>query len=271
MKFGVNLPPFGDFADARRVGDLAREAEHAGWDGFFLWDHVAIPWDDAVADPWICLAAAALTTSRIRLGTMVTPLARRRQQKLARETVTLDRLAGGRLVLGVGLGLFAEEFDNLADTADPRIRGDMLDEALDVLTGLWTAAPFSHSGKHYRVDRAHFTPPPVQRPRIPIWVAGMWPNRPPFRRAAKWDGVFPITPDPFNKTLAPGDFLDILGYVAKYRTATGPFEVVHGGFTQGSTAEAAMVGAYRDAGVTWWLEAVSPDRVDRIRHGPPTL
>ena len=109
MQFAIDLPSFGPFSDANRVAQLAVEAEEAGWNGFFLWDHInyklaGSPDPVAIADPWIMLAAMALRTTNLKLGPMVTPLPRRRPWKLARETVTLDHLCGGRLVLGVGLG-----------------------------------------------------------------------------------------------------------------------------------------------------------------------
>jgi alkanesulfonate monooxygenase SsuD/methylene tetrahydromethanopterin reductase-like flavin-dependent oxidoreductase (luciferase family) len=266
VQYGINLPPFGEFADARVIAGLARQAEDGGWDGFFLWDHIA-GWSDNIADPWICLTAAALATSRIRLGTMVTPLARRRPAKLARETVTLDRLSNGRLILGVGLGIHPPEFDALGDEPDLKVRGDMLDEALEVLAGLWSGALVTHSGQHYTVASVRFTPP-VQQPRIPIWVAGMWPNKRPFRRAAKWDGVFPI--DPALGDLSPGTFAEIIAYVRSHRTSDEQFEVVCGGATSGPH-DTETVQRYANAGVTWWQEAVQPGRADRIAAGPPRV
>jgi len=160
MHFALNLPHFGPHADARLLADLARQAEDTGWDGFFIWDHVAMPEAAPVVDPWVALTSCAMRTSRIRLGTMVTPLPRRRPWKLARETASLDQLSGGRLTLGAGTGLFEQEFGDLGEESDPKARGDMLDEALEVLTGLWSGKPFSHEGRHYRLRDAHFLPPP---------------------------------------------------------------------------------------------------------------
>jgi len=279
MRYGVSTPNFGDYSDPRLLAELAREAEAAGWDGFFLWDHIVWPWHDTVADPWVALAVMAMSTERLRLGPMVTPIPRRHPWKLARETVTLDRLSGGRLLLGVGLGGFqSEEFEAFGEEGDPKVRAAKLDEGLEVLTGLWSGEPFSYSGKHYQVKKVHFTPPPIQQPRIPIWVAGTWPFKAPFRRAARWDGVVPTSRD-VDKSLTPAEIRDIVTYVKEHRTSDAPFDVAHGGWTPGRDAaeDAEIVAPYAEAGVTWWLEArlpwVSPlaEVRERIRKGPPRV
>lgn len=177
---GIFVAPFEELAEPRVVAELAARAERRGWDGFFLWDHVAYnPPVRALADPWIALAAVALATQRIRLGPLITPLARRRPAKLARETVTLDRLSGGRLVLGAGLGSpRSGEFDpdRFGEEPDPRARAVLLDAGLERLAAYWAGG---------------FEPRPLQQPRIPVWIACRWPNRRPLRRAARWDGLFP--------------------------------------------------------------------------------
>ena len=264
---------------------LAAEAEAAGWDGFFLWDDVTFDPVLPVGDPWIALAAIALRTERIRLGPLVTPLPRRRPWKVARETASLDHLSQGRVVLGVGIGIGPEEFDALGEVTDPKVRAAMLEEGLQVLTGLWSGEPFQFAGVHYKVQAAQFLPRPVQSPRIPIWVAGGWPNKAPFRRAARWDGVFPQD----NRVravemMAPAEIENLLNYMAPYRQPGTPFEVVHWGITAGEDAEAdrAVVAAYAAAGVTWWLENFIPHRWGgnwsewpleqmrrRVRQGPP--
>ena len=176
---GIFIAPFDELADPNTLAALAASAEVNGWDGLFLWDHVRYRAPvRAVADPWVALAAVAAATDRIRLGPLVTPLARRRVQKLARETVTLDHLSRGRLVLGVGLGSDRNgEFEPFGEVADPRERARLLDEGLARLVSYWGG---------------EFEPAPVQSPRIPLWVAARWPNRRPLRRAAHWDGLFPI-------------------------------------------------------------------------------
>ena len=176
---GIFVAPFEELADARLLADLAARAEAAGWDGFFLWDHVDYRAPvKALADPWVCMAAIAYATERVLLGPLITPPARRRIHKLARETVTLDRLSRGRLIFGAGLGSDnSGEFSKFGEEADPKARAKLLDEGLDELVRYWDGA---------------FEPRPLQRPRIPIWLAARWPNRKPVRRALEWDGVFPI-------------------------------------------------------------------------------
>lgn len=175
---GIFLAPFEALSEPELLADLAATAEAQGWDGVFLWDHVAYRGDLAVADPWVALAAIACATERVRIGPLVTPLSRRRVQKLARETVTLDRLSRGRLTLGVGLGVPDNgELEPFGEVVDARERARLLDDGLERLTGLWAGG---------------FTPPPLQQPRIPVWAAARWPNRRPVRRAARWDGLFPI-------------------------------------------------------------------------------
>ena len=192
MRFAVGIPNLGDYADPRVLADLAELAEESGWDAVFCWDHLSRLGEPAT-DPQVALAAMALATERVLLGAMVTPLARRRPAKVARETVALDHLSGGRLIVGVGLGSRdEEEFASFGDSPDRVVRGQQLDEALDVLTALWTGEPVAHDGPHYRAHTAAgFRPTPVQQPRIPIWVAGTWPAKPAFRRAARFDGLFP--------------------------------------------------------------------------------
>ncbi len=266
MRYCVTVPNFGPDVDVRLLAGWAVDAEAAGWAGFFLWDHV-LPWDPGsidVVDPWMALAVAADRTSRIRLGTLVTPLPRRRPIKLARETVTLDRLSGGRAVLGVGMGGFPYEWDFLGEETDLPTRGRMLDEHLELLDRLWSGEQVEHRGEHYRVAgtaeqpfSVAIDPPPVQRPRIPVWVAGTWPGTRPFRRAARWDGVVPMRADgPW--TVA--DTRDVHDAVAAHRApGAGPFElVVPGESTPGGAVAAAA--PHAEAGGTWWQENVIPWR-----------
>lgn len=277
MRFAINVPNFGEFSDVRAMAELAREAEDAGWDGFFIWDHIGSDWPAPVADPWVLLAAMAMTTQRITLAPLVTPLPRRRPWKLARETTTLDHLTNGRLVLGVGIGSdVGREYSAYGEPADDKLHGAMLDEALEVLQGLWSGEQFSFSGQHYTLHEARFLPRPVQQPRIPIWVAGYWPNKRPLRRAARWDGVVPIRKD--EQPVTPEDCRAVWAYVREHRTSTEPFDLVVAGFVGNlETAEAtAKLDEYAAAGVTWWQEGFLPGDTraalrERIRQGPPHL
>ncbi len=260
MQYAIYLPNYGCFGDVRVLADLAREAENAGWDGFFLWDHIAGESPLPTVDPWVALAAIAMNTERMRIGTTVTPLPRRRPWKLARETASIDQLSGGRLILGVGIGLGAREWDDLGEETDQRVRGQMLDEGLDVVTGLWSGEPFSYTGEYYQINAAQFLPAPVQQPRIPVWVGGFWPNKAPMQRAARWDGVFPLLGD-----VAPQDelptFRECVAYVKAQRAALGltdPFDVIAMGPTAPGCMPVEYVPDFAAAGATWWLELIAP-------------
>lgn len=281
MNFGIDVPNHSAYGDPGLLIELACEAEDAGWDGFFIWDHL-VRWNDRripVADPWIVLAAIAVNTARIRLGPMITPLARRRPWKLARETVTLDHLSAGRLILGVGLGARSNaEFKAFGDEGHPKVRAAMLDEGLEVLTGLWRGEAFSYQGEYYQIEETQFRPPPVQSPRIPIWVAGTWPNKRPFRRAARWDGVFPLGAGQSHlEMMAPDEMKEVAAYVMQHRTGDVPIDIVHSGITPGRkrSEDAEIVMPYAALGVTWWLENINPERGsfrkmrERVRFGPP--
>ena len=286
MRFAVDIPNIGtfggqgnDFADPHFVAELAHEAEQAGWDGFFIWDHIGADWPVALADPWILLAAVALRTTSIKLGPMVTPLPRRRPWKLARETATLDHLSRGRLILGVGIGGGAE-YTCFNEVDDDRAHGAMLDEGLAVLQGLWSGEAFSYAGTHYQVTNAHFLPKPVQA-QIPMWVAGIWPNKKPFRRAAQWNGAFPLERGlSFTQQMSPERIQEVLSYVqAQQPSGAGrsTYDLVHWGITTGedTAADRALVETYQAVGVTWWLENFNNERGTieeqraRIRKGPP--
>lgn len=216
MKKAVTIPAVGD------VGALVEftvELEEAGWDGVFLWDHLQVFPDQQLSwmDPWVLLGAIATATERVRLGTMVTPISRRRPWKLAKEAVTLDHLSGGRVILGIGLGAPEEdEFTAFGEIAEPRQRAARTDEGLQVLDRVLRGEPVDHSGEHYEVH-AHLQPASLQSPRLPIWIAATPPYRRPIERAARWDGVFcnlvttgttpaPMTPEQIQDYA--GDLLD---------------------------------------------------------------
>ena len=231
FKRGLFVAPFDELVDPHLLAELARAAEARGWDGLFLWDHVAYrPPVRAVADPWVALAAIASTTERLRIGPLVTPLSRRRVQKLARETVTLDHLSRGRLTLGVGLGSDRNgELEPFGEVVDARERARLLDDGLARLDAFWGG---------------EFEPPPVQRPRIPVWVAARWPNRRPLRRAARWDGLFPID------LSGPDALAELADEVGALRDAGGDgFDLVV------ETPPGADIDPGHAAGATWVLTA----------------
>ncbi len=279
MRFGITIPNFGSFGDARALASLAATAETSGWDGCFVWDHIR-PSDPAMplADPWIAATAMALATERITIGPLVTPLARRRPWQVARKAVTLDHLSGGRLVLGVGLGGdWNGDFLGFGETGSNKQRGAMLDEALEIITGLWTGAPFSFQGEHYQVSDVPFRPVPFQQPRIPIWVAGIWPNKAPFRRAARYDGAFPIVERPAFAAM-PDEVRAIRAFIAEHRTSKNPIEIIVHAESRGVPNEdlAANLTDRAATGVTWWLQTVNPEDdfaeiKSLIANGPPEL
>jgi hypothetical protein len=278
MRYAIYTPNFGDGVDPRVLVDLAKEAESYGWDGFFLWDHMLANKSQKVRvfDPWVVLAGIAAVTNRIRLGTTVTPIARRRPWKLARETVSLDHLSNGRLVLGVGLGEPPDaDFSFYGDDPSLMGRAERLDEGLTILAGLWRGKPFGFQGKHYQVEKVTFLPKPVQQPRIPVWVGGFWPNKPPYRRAAQWDGVIPLKHEGW---VEPQDIEEILSFIRPLRKPDTPFDVAVIGSrpSLGKPAEAVKkLDALEKAGTTWWLEAFYLERQSaekfyaHIRLGPP--
>src|ERR671915_40940 len=272
MRSGLFMPLFDALADPAVVARLSAEAEEAGWHGVFVWDNLRYREPVVeVADPWITLAAMATATERIRLGPMVTPLARRRPVKVARETATLDRLSGGRLTLGVGLGSdqFASEYSITGEELDDRRRAGMLDESLEILAAAWSGEPVHHRGEHYTVDGMRFLPRPVQRPGVPVWIAGYYGNARPMRRAARYDGFFPVD-------LESADQLaEIVARVGTLREEAGrapdePYEVI------AALEPGTDPAPYHAAGATWWLaapewEGISVDGVRGvIREGPAT-
>jgi alkanesulfonate monooxygenase SsuD/methylene tetrahydromethanopterin reductase-like flavin-dependent oxidoreductase (luciferase family) len=289
MRFSINIPNFGDFADPRAVATVATAAERAGWHGLFVWDHVVHDKKrrrgDAFGDPWMLLTAAALATSRILLGPLVTPVARRRPEQLARQVATLDAVSGGRVVFGAGLGgPIEDEFGSFGEPTDPSVLAERLDEGLTLLERYWSGDVVNHTGRHYRAADVALLPATVQRPRPPIWIAGYWPNRRPMRRAARWDGVVPLFANARHGQVPAADELrELVDYVQHHRGehAHSPFEFVVGGATPGDPAAAAeLIGPLVEAGATWWDERqVQTDAgfqqlepvLRRVRRGPPAV
>lgn len=281
MRYAVDIPNFCFGPDPRATVELAVAAESAGWDAVWIWDHVAVDaaWRAPFKDPWLLLGAIAAATTRIRLGPLVTPLPRRRPWHVAREAVTLDWLSGGRLTLGVGLGNPPAEFELFGEDSDLRTRAGKLDEGLEIVAGLWSGEPFGFEGRHYTVREIRFDVVPVQRPRIPVWVAATWPHDAPVRRAARWDGIAPMQVDgngmpvPFR----PEQIRTLRDRIAELRGAADGFDIQVGGETPGEdVARAAeIVQPLAEAGATWWSETISEFRGslevvrERILQGPP--
>ena len=282
MRYAITLPNI-DY-DARVIADLAVNAEKAGWDGVFVWDCINMR-DQAAHDPWMLLAAIAARTERIRFGPLITPLSRRRPWKLARETVTLDHLSNGRLILPVGLGETNDGgFSKVGEELERKKRARMLDESLHILNGLWSGKPFSYDGDHYHMQEMTFLPAPVQLPRIPIWVVGAWQREKSMQRALRCDGIIPakMNDDGSFADMTPADLRAMKTYIDERRTLTTPFDIVMEGETPGDDAEkaASIVQPLTEAGMTWWLEAVwkTPETEGgaqgmrkRIEQGPPRI
>ena len=272
MQYGLALPTGGECGDPSFLLELAVLAEEAGWDGVFLEDYICFQGDPVAptCDPWVALAAIAVRTNRVRLGTMVTPISRRRPWKLAREVLGIDQLSGGRMILGVGLGDTGEHvigdasFSSFGEVRDTAARAAMLDEGLAVLAGLLSGQPFSFAGEHYSVDRVCFRPPSVQKPRVPIWVGGGYPLPGPTRRAQRWDG----------SCLYHATTHDLLADdVRQLRAGAGdrPFDICVGG-RQRRDGDLAWLREIAGAGATWWAEYVPaedrPAMREAVRRGP---
>jgi alkanesulfonate monooxygenase SsuD/methylene tetrahydromethanopterin reductase-like flavin-dependent oxidoreductase (luciferase family) len=272
VRFGIYVPVAGEY-DVATVAALAGEAEELGWDGVFVWDNILATFDGTgiLADTTVALTAIALATKRIHFGPLVTPLTRRRPWKVAKEMSTLDRLSGGRLVFGAGLG-GTWDFAPFDEAPPGTERAVALDEALDVITALWSGDDVHYRGRHYTVDGARMLPSPIQRPRIPIWTAGYWPGAGPFRRAARWDGMAPLRKGHQFAGLSPNEVADCLAYVQNFRRSEAHFDVVA---FQTQPDQHGRVPEYEEAGATWWLESTNPvsERLAefraRVRAGPP--
>jgi alkanesulfonate monooxygenase SsuD/methylene tetrahydromethanopterin reductase-like flavin-dependent oxidoreductase (luciferase family) len=268
---------------ARTAAERAAVAEEHGWDGFFVWEGV---W---AIDPWVSLAAVAMRTERIRMGTMLTPLPRRLPWELAGQVATLDNLSGGRVILPVGLGATDDRWWLFEDDPGRRVRAEQMDEALELIQALWSGEPVTYEGAHYRARPAQIMlpPRPLQRPRVPIWVVGAWPRPKSMRRAARVDGWVPahMPRDGGHRELTPELLGEGIGWLRERRASEGlsmeGYDVVAEGTTPADRAAAAeIVRPWAEAGATWWIDAdwsdMEPGRVraaalERLRAGPPPL
>lgn len=275
MKYGITLA--GMSVPFRNLPVLALQAEQAGWDGVFIWDEMFRP------DAWVVMTAIAAQTSQIRIGALLTPLSRRRPWKVASEAATIDHFSNGRLILTIGLGAVDTGFANVGEETDRKLRAQMLNESLDILNGLWIGESFSYSGDHYQLQDVSLGFRPLQRPRIPIWVAGAWLRPKSMRRVIRCDGILPegkrIDGTSFN--VSPEDVRAIQTYVQERRTLESPFDIVIQNESPGDDHEQAraLSHPWEEAGTTWWIENPwaskwIPDKnesslQERIFQGPP--
>ena len=283
MKHGFVFP----WGDARTASNFAREAENAGWDGFFVWEGV---WGE---DAWVMLAACAMTTEKIRIGTLLTPPTRRRPHKLASETSSVDRLSNGRLILSVGLGAPHEGsgWEEFGEITDRKTRAERMDESLEILTRLWKGEPFEYVGKHFRARAPIFSqpPPPIQKPRTPIWVVGAVNREKSLRRVLKYDGLLPTlvadrgkaTPEQ-ARNFTPEELRAAVDWLNARREIETPLDVIVENQTPGDDLERArgIIEPYAQAGATWHIESMwdTMEMADgqarvlkRIKQGPPKL
>jgi hypothetical protein len=252
-------------------------AEHAGWDGFFLGEAI---WH---TDAWVALTAAAMHTERIRLGTMLSPMPVLKPWKLAAESASLDTLSNGRVILSLGTGAGWMGWQAFPEYAtDIRTRAGMLDEGIEILSLLYRGEPFDYQGQHYQlrltaVDRQHYPPPPLQQPRIPLWVVGVWPRMRSMRRVLNCDGLIPAVMNANGQftDLRPADLIAMKTYIDANRTLTTPFDIVVEGQLYGlePAQKNEKLQEWSEAGATWWLESLwGVDRdqiIARVRTGPP--
>jgi alkanesulfonate monooxygenase SsuD/methylene tetrahydromethanopterin reductase-like flavin-dependent oxidoreductase (luciferase family) len=267
MRIALYLPNFGAFGQPQVLCDLARRAEEAGWDGFFLWDHLIA--DPPVSDPWVVLGAVAVDTQTIRLGAMVTPLARRRPWRVALETSTLHHISDGRALLGVGLGV-PWDFSRFGEPAESDVRIAKLEEGLAVVRRLLEGEAVTHEGAHYRLEDVTFP-----AAAVPIWVSGWWPRRLPIHGAALADGLFPNWRDdsaPLHfRPPSPDETRQIKErFVADGGPAAGDIAIMSVG-----AGDKVDFAAYEEAGATWWFETFWRDPLEQVMDvveaGPESL
>lgn len=275
IKFGLGSY----YGGPRDTAECARLAEEAGWDGLFIGDAI---W---CMDPMVALTAAAMVTQRIKLGTMIIPVPLRRPWKIASESLALDHLSDGRLILGLGAGAVWMGWQAFPDeVTDTKARTEMLDECIDILTLLYQRKQFDFDGKHFhlkltQMDLQYYPPKPVQQPRIPLWVPGIWPRMKSMRRILKCDGLLPQKMDEQGQFVeyTPDDLRQMKAYIDANRTLTTPFDYVVEGQTTGldPASVRAKLQPWIEAGATWWIEGLwqeSTEKIkERIQQGPPKM
>ena len=276
VKFGLLLPTGGPFKDPQTMAEIAKLSEDAGWDGIFLWDSIG----PSAVDVWIALAAISIKTEKIKLGNMVTAVARRRPWKLAKEAVAIDQLSKGRLIFGAGLGDDAV-FAPFGEDTNKIIRAQKLDEGLKLLNKIWSGEKVDFEGQHYQVKNVQYSKP-IQEPRIPIWLGGLWPAKGPFKRAAKWDGMMPHTirsARDVSARLSVDEVKEIMKLIENHRSEPmDTFQLAMLSHTpEDHVGAAAVIEPYIDHGMKWWVESTFEWRIpydqalERIKKGPVSI
>jgi len=278
MKYGFVFPR----VDVFEAIKFAKAAEKAGWDGFFVWEPTY------GVDAWVTLAAIAVETEKIRLGTLLSPLSRMRPWKLASEAITLDILSNGRITISVGLGAIDTGFEELGEEIDLKTRAELLDESLDIIDGLWSRHMPNYKGKHYHIEnlfeseffKRHPPPKLIQNPRIPIWIVGAWPYEKSMKRAIKYEGIIPTIKNMQGQfeDITPEHIIEIKTYIQENRSKKAPFDIIVEGKSPGDNSKKSMsiIKPLAEAGATWWIESDwSKSNVEqlfkRVEQGPPSF
>jgi alkanesulfonate monooxygenase SsuD/methylene tetrahydromethanopterin reductase-like flavin-dependent oxidoreductase (luciferase family) len=280
MKFGFIIPN----GSSKQIVKLAVEAEKAGWDGVFYYDDIYTDSKTEMSAAWPIMAAIAVSTKRIKFGSLLTAVGRRHPWEVARESVTVDQLSNGRLILPTGLGWVGDgAYTKAGMESDRKIRAELLDEGLEIIDGLWSGKPFRYNGKHNHLKTMTFIPRPVQKPRIPIWVVGGWGRPKSMARVLKYDGLIPVIkkPDGSHEEITPEKIREMKEFVSENRKAQGnrkrEFDIIMDGVTPTSQREARkVVEPFAEAGATWWTEVMWGVKkyvkvLKRILAGPPVL
>ena len=275
-RYAIDIAPLGPLSDPLAILRLARAAEESGWDGLSIWDSLGLSMGTSAADPFVTLAAVAVSTERLRLITSVIAIARRRPQLVVQAAGTLDRLSAGRLVLGVGAGEDRVDFEAFGEPDERSTRIGRMDEALAIIDAGLRGDTLDHDGAHLRAHGVTLGPRPHQQPRPPLWLGAL--RRGGVRKAARWDGWIAVamSEDGTSMAMSPDEFAELVALVHAEREVMGladaPFAIAALGLAGLDGVGAA---AYIGAGATWWLESLSPMRGDLdeleaiVRSGPP--
>ena len=277
MKFGLNVLISWNQDTIRFLLELIKEAENSGWDGFFLWDHLAFPWPSEVAEPWTVLSAAATFTKNIKMGTIVTPLARHRPQSFARQLTTLDHISEGRVILGAGLGN-PYDFEPYGEKSKNKVLAKKLDESLNIISQLWTGTPVTYQGKYYKINGISYQPTPIQKPKIPIWIGGVSIGA--LKRAARWDGWCPVGPSESagQRGTSLEEIKESIKKIEEIRGNLKNYDIVYTvDFPTVNFDQNKFLMKCKSVGVTWILDHLyglrmtEKEALDKVKQGPPQI